>query len=106
MVGYMHSSKGLERVQAQRPRVCKTSSGSGQGPSWRDLGIRYGVSSFAHVLRYFAVFRERFADDSRIRDDSRGFAHVSRTFCEILAQGITHVSHMFRAFSPGVKHYG
>jgi hypothetical protein len=49
---------------------------------------------FRDVSRYFA----RFADDSRIRDDSRCFAHVSRTFCEIRAghyARFAHVSHMF-----------
>ena len=32
---------GEKRIQAERPRVQGNPPGSGQGPSWRDSGVRY-----------------------------------------------------------------
>ena len=56
---------------------------------------------FAHVSRMFRDVSRcfaRFADDSRIRDDSRCFAHVSRTFREIHARHYAHFANISRTF--------
>ena len=46
IVASMCILKGVKRFQAVRPRACKKPPAldNDQGPSWRDLGVRYGVS--------------------------------------------------------------